>query len=308
MLFLYKYTYINYKKMPELPEVESIRVGLEKVLIGNIILRVEILEDKIISGAGNKRFSSQIKNTEFTENVINKKIVKIERRAKNIIIIFEDNSLIIIHLKMTGQIIFGGGSEAAAKDYTKINIKENKHTHLIFKLKVGTLYYNDIRKFGYVLYYKNIEEAVKAKHFSSLGMEPFDKIFTIKYFTTEIAKKNKNIKTVLLEQTIVVGCGNIYADEICFASKILPNRICKTLSKEEISNLYKNIKKILHLATKMKGSSISDYLLSDGTKGGYAKLHKVYGKHNTSCQICKNILQKIIISGRSSVYCSICQK
>ncbi len=281
--------------MPELPEVENVRIGLEKELVNNSFLSVEIRESKIISSNGTKRIRDKNKENEFVENVVNKKIKSITRRAKNIIITFFDESIIIIHLKMTGQVIFNG--------------EINKHTHIILKLKNNNaILYNDIRKFGYVLYYKNTEEAIKYKHFSKLGLEPFDASFTLKYFKENILKKNKSIKSALLEQSVVVGCGNIYCDEICFASKVMPSRNCKTLSSLEIKDLYKNIIKILSIAIRMGGSSISDYKLVNGDSGKYANNHKVYGKHNTPCVKCKNNLQKIIISGRATVFCSVCQK
>ena len=285
--------------MPELPEVESVRLGLKKVLLNKVILDVEILEGKIVASHSNIRKASVNKNKEFVAGIRNKKIIDIKRRAKNIIIILDDDSVIVVHLKMTGQLIF-----------TKIKKEVNKHTHVIFKLEHGNLYYNDVRKFGYVLYYKDIESAVTNRHFEKIGAEPFDNDFTLEYFTEALKKKNKNIKTTLLEQSIVVGCGNIYADEICFASKVLPSRPCNSLNKKEVSALYANIKSILSNAINSGGSSISDYLLADGSRGSYASQHKVYGKAGQLCRTknCNTTLQKSIISGRSTVYCVRCQK
>lgn len=280
--------------MPELPEVETLRIGLEKVLIGNSILNVEIKNKKIISGNGTKRFSDKKKEIEFISGIINKKIISVARRAKNIIITLSDNSIILVHLKMTGQMVY---DEAP-----------HKHTHIIFKLKKGVLNYNDVRQFGYVLWYENLAGAVSAGHFQKLGFEPFDKNFRVSYFAENIIKKNKSIKAALLEQTVVVGCGNIYCDEICFASNILPTRNCKTLEKIEIENLYKNIIKILSKAIRLGGSSVSDYVAVNGESGKYANLHKVYGKSGLPCPICKNILEKTIISGRATVFCNTCQK
>ncbi len=281
--------------MPELPEVENVRIGLEKELVNNSFSSVYIKENKIISGNGTKRERDTGKEKIFIEGVVNKKIISITRRAKNIMINFKDSSLIIIHLKMTGQLI--------------INKEVSKHTHIIFKLKNGSnLLYNDVRKFGYVLYYKSVADAERVGHFQKLGLEPFDKNFTLKYFKENIVKKNKSIKSALLEQSVVVGCGNIYCDEICFASKVLPSRNCRTLNELELGDLYKNIIKILSIAIRMGGSSISDYKLVNGDSGKYANNHKVYGKNNTPCVICKNNLEKIIISGRATVFCDFCQK
>lgn len=300
--------------MPELPEVESVRLGLQKVLINQTILKVKVLDEKIVSSNSNIRIPNKEKTKEFINKIKNKKIIKIERRAKNIIILLDDDSIILIHLKMTGQLVYGGsakiiGGHPILESYK--NNLPNKHTHIIFELENGKLFYNDTRKFGYVLYYKNLEDAVDKKHFSKIGLEPFDENFTIKYFKENLNSKkykNKILKSVFLDQSIVVGLGNIYADEVCFASDVLPQRKCGTLSEEEIKKLYKNIKLILKKAISLGGSSVSDYLLADGTRGNYARLHNVYGKAGSECVTCKNTLQKETLSGRTTVYCKVCQK
>ncbi|MEA4910809.1 Formamidopyrimidine-DNA glycosylase [bioreactor metagenome] len=299
--------------MPELPEVESIRLGLNRKILGSKILSVEILKPKIIAGNGTKRIASKKKTDLFIKNVANKKITGIKRIAKNLIIELDDKSILLVHLKMTGQLVFVDkkknktlGGHPITESY--LNDLPNKHTCIIFTLNNGTLFYNDIRMFGYVLYYKNILEAKESGHFKNIGLDPFQKEFTLAYFKKEILKKNKNIKSVLLEQSVVTGSGNIYADEICFASKVLPNRNCKTLTEKEISALYKNIKKILALAVEHGGSSVNNYLLADGSRGNYTRLHKVYGKTGEKCVICKNILQKEIVAGRTTVFCKTCQK
>lgn len=299
--------------MPELPEVESIRLGLEKKIINSKIKSVEVLKPKIIFGNGTKRRVSTKKIKEFKAGINGRKIKRLKRIAKNIILELDNEAVLIIHLKMTGQLVFLDkdknrtlGGHPILESYT--SSLPNKHTCLIFQLNNGQLFYNDVRMFGYVLYYKNILEAKKNNHFKNLGLDPFQKEFTLPYFEKEILKKNKNIKSVLLEQSIVTGCGNIYADEICFASHILPTRICKSLSPSEISLLYKNVKKILALAIKHGGSSVNNYLLIDGSRGNYARLHKVYGRAGQNCKICKTKLEKVIVAGRTTIFCKNCQK
>lgn len=318
--------------MPELPEVESIRRGLEKVLIEQKILSVEVISGKIVSSNSNIRIVDKEKVKEFKKGLLNKKITHLKRRAKNIIIELEDKSIILIHLKMTGQLVYEPkDSQIKNKDTIKsVKIKQNKeaniiagghpidvsytnplpnkHTHIIIKLESGTLFYNDVRKFGYVLYYQNQLEAINNGHFVDLGAEPLDSDFSIDYFKKRIISKNKSIKSSLLSQEIVVGVGNIYADEVCFASKINPNRNCQSLTDSEVENLYTNIKKILRDAIQQGGSSISDYLLSDGSRGNYARSHKVYGKAGEPCYICNTPLSKTLISTRTTVYCDRCQK
>lgn len=299
--------------MPELPEVEAIRLGLNKKILGNKILEIEVLKPKIIAGNGTKRIASKTKTENFKKNLIGRKIKNIQRIAKNLIFELDNNAVFIVHLKMTGQLVFVDkkknktlGGHPILESYSED--LPNKHTCVIFTLSSGKLFYNDVRMFGYILYYKNILEARKNNHFKNLGLDPFQKEFTLPYFKKEIKKKNKSLKSVLLDQSVVTGCGNIYADEICFASKVLPSRNTKTLKDAELALLYKNIKKILALAIKHGGSSVNNYLLADGSRGNYARLHKVYGRAGEKCKICKNILQKETLAGRTTVFCKTCQK
>lgn len=299
--------------MPELPEVESLRLGLEKKIINSKIISALIIKPKIISGNSTKRKSNKSKTEKFITSIKNRKIKSIKRIAKNLIIELDNKNVLIIHLKMTGQLVFINnkkektlGGHPIVQSY--IDDLPNKHTAVIFNLNNGKLFYNDIRMFGYILFYNNLLEAKELGHFKNIGLDPFDKNFTLNYFKKELLKKNKNIKSVFLEQSIVNGLGNIYADEVCFASKVLPSRNCKNLKDKEIENLYKNIKSILKLAIKHGGSSVSNYLLADGTRGNYAKLHNVYGKAGEKCIICNDILEKSIISNRTTVFCKNCQK
>jgi formamidopyrimidine-DNA glycosylase len=191
----------------------------------------------------------------------------------------------------------------------------HKHTYIIFQLDTGTLYYNDIRQFGYVLYFENENLLNSEKHFEGIGIEPFDKEFTLPYFQTEINifKKRKiktPIKKILLDQKIVVGCGNIYCDEILWASGILPQRPICQITESEASKIYSNIIKILDKAIHSGGSSVANYLLADGKRGNYTDYHKVYQKDGTPCQKkgCPGTIQKSILAGRGTHFCPIHQK
>lgn len=300
--------------MPELPEVEVLRLGLVKKVLNKKINSVKVLKPKIVSGAGTKRKENLKKVEEFEKEILNEKIIKINRIAKNIILKLTNKKIIIIHLKMTGQLVFiGKDKKRIIGGHPILNsqkeILPSRHTSVIFKLSNGDLFYNDIRMFGYVLYYKNEKEMESSKrHFKNLGLDPFDKNFTLTYFVKALKEKRKSIKSVLLEQSVVVGCGNIYADEACFASKILPKRSAASLSKTESSLLFKNIKNILKKAILYGGSSVSNYLLLDGSKGNFAKLHKVYGRYGKACKACGEILEKAIISNRTTTFCKNCQK
>lgn len=299
--------------MPELPEVEVLRLGLVRKILGSQILEVKVLKPKLIAGYGTKRIASQAKTQSFLTSLKNKKIAKITRIAKNLVFTLNSESLILVHLKMTGQLVFVDkknqrtvGGHPILSSYTE-NLP-NKHTGLIFTLNNGTLYYNDVRMFGYVLYYKNLAEAKKRGHFKDLGLEPLDKNFTLDYFTEALKKKNQSLKAVLLDQSVVTGCGNIYSDEVCFASGIRPGRKANQLTKRETSKLYQSIQRILKKAIRYGGTSISDYLNAEGKKGGFAKFLKVYGRAGEKCLVCGTLLKKTKLSGRTSVYCPLCQK
>lgn len=305
--------------MPELPEVEALRRSLEKVILNSKVTKVEVKNAKIISGNGTKRIPDKNKKKIFEENLLGKKIISLERRAKNIIINFDSGELLLVHLKMTGQLVF------VSSEKSKTNLKNvlgghpieeselslpHKHTYIIFNLNNGNLYYNDIRQFGYVLYFKSRSELDSLNHFDGLGTEPFDPEFTFTYFKTEILKKKSSIKKVLLEQSVVVGCGNIYADEVCHTSHVLPTRICNTLNETELKSIYKNIIQILDKAINSGGSSVANYLLADGKRGNYTDYHKVYKRENQKClqKKCPGKITKIEHSGRGTHFCPICQK
>ncbi|MDQ1281855.1 MAG: Formamidopyrimidine-DNA glycosylase [Patescibacteria group bacterium] len=324
--------------MPELPEVESLRLGLNKKIIGSKILNVKIIKPKLVSSNGTLRKVNKKKEEEFKKEIIGERIKQIKRVAKNLIIELNNEKILIVHLKMTGQLVFESkrthpksfpkylGKDTSEQSEEEVGFKKeriigghpiiksftddlpNKHTAIIFNLSNGTLFYNDVRMFGYVLYFKNILEAKNHGLFKNIGLDPFDKNFTLKYFKEGLGKTNRNLKATLLDQKIVTGCGNIYTDEVCFASKVLPKRNCKSLKEKDIENIYKNIKTILKSAIKHGGSSVSDYLLADWSRGNYAREHKVYGKGGEKCSVCKNILERKIIAGRATVYCKHCQK
>lgn len=311
--------------MPELPEVENLRLGLERYIINQKILKIEVSKPKLVSNKSTKRTPSKKKVEEFIHGLENEKFLKIERRAKNLIFKLSHDKTILVHLKMTGQFVYkskskkdsieGGPARNATYNVAgghPIEISEttlpNKHTHIIFHLDKGTLYYNDTRMFGYVLYYRNQKEFEKENHFKDLGIEPLEKEFDIKYFTQSLKNKKTKIKSVLLSQDIVTGVGNIYADESLFEARILPTRNANTLKESEVEKLHKAIKRIITKAVKVGGSSVATYRLIDSSRGNYAREHKVYGKDGENCFICKTKLEKTLVNTRTTIYCRKCQK
>jgi formamidopyrimidine-DNA glycosylase len=297
--------------MPELPEVESLRRSLVPVLVGQTILEVKVNRGKIVSSSGTTRKDNPTKITEFETRLNGQKIVDMERRAKNIMIKLESGNIILVHLKMTGQLVYKpkvgdlvtGGHPIQESD----SVLPNKHSFVIWELTDGTLFYNDVRQFGYVLFYDSYNAILADGHFSDLGVEPLEDNFTLEEFS-KIKKKTGILKSVLLGQSVVVGLGNIYCDEVCFAAKVRPTRRCNTLTKKEIERLYVEAKRILHLAVENNGSSIANYLLGDGSRGNYANFHLVYGKKGKNCAVCGSPLSDMKIGSRTTIFCKKCQK
>ncbi len=301
--------------MPELPEVENLRMGLSRVIVSQKIRDIKIQKPKLVSGKSTKRTISKQKNLEFIRGLTGERFLSIDRRAKNLIFTLSHGKMILVHLKMSGQFVYKPKKRDVSQLISgghPIELSEtmlpNKHSHVIFELEKGTLFYNDTRMFGYLLYYKDIKNFEKENHFEKLGVEPFDKKFTVKYFGQELQKYKGKIKAVLMEQKIVTGLGNIYADESLFESRIRPERNASTLSTLEVNKLHKAILRILKKAVKVGGSSVATYRLLDDSRGNYAREHKVYGKDGEMCVNCKRPLKKIIVGGRTTIFCPNCQK
>lgn len=212
--------------MPELPEVETIRKGLQKAIVGKTIAGVEIRVAKLFHGDKNE--------------IIGKKIKDVDRRAKQIIIDVEGDNDLLIHLKMTGQLIFDDGKNRVAGGHPSadwIADLPNSTTHIIFDFSDGSkLFFNDMRRFGWIKIFNSQE--LKGKLSDELGVEPFDKEFTVEKISAIIKSKPRwNIKKVLTDQTLISGIGNIYADEALYWAEILPTRLAKDISDDEIPKL-----------------------------------------------------------------------
>lgn len=271
--------------MPELPEVETIKRQLLRKIKGKRIQSVDIRLAKFIKHPLER----------FRKIVEAAKIESVERRAKLIIIKLSSNYSLIIHLKLTGQLIYNG--------------KPDKHTHLIYNFSdQSRLVHNDLRQFGYikVIPTKALSDFFKKEKF---GPEPLDKKFTIGLFKEMLAKrKNAKIKPLLMDQTFLAGIGNLYSDEILFYAKVRPLRKINTLKLKEIKKIYQGIKKILPLAISRRGSSIDTYIDAEGQRGNYPSLLKVYGREDQTCFFCSNKIKRLKIGGRSAHYCPRCQK
>ncbi len=262
--------------MPELPEVETIKVGLSKKIVGLKIKKVEVLSPK--------SFLGDIKDVE------GRKVTDIIRRAKMLSITLDNDLKLLIHLKMSGQLILDG--------------VPTKSTRVIFHFEDGTkLLFNDQRKFGWI---KVISDD---SHFDKLGPEPLEKDFTYEVFKTQILKrKNTPIKVVLLDQEIISGIGNIYACEAVFISKIDPRRKVSDLKDIELKNLYKAVVEVLQKGVNLGGSSSVHYVNIEGVRGTFLEEAFVYKREYKPCKVCGTTLEKLKLGGRGTAFCPNCQK
>ena len=284
--------------MPELPEVEVITRKLGAFLTGKRILSVEVLEPKTIFGVGTIRRSSRPRAAAFETGLKNETIYEVARLGKNILFHFKSGKALVAHLKMTGQFLY-------VSDKLMLS---TKHTRVVFNLNTGKLFFNDTRKFGYLLLYPSIEVSGYRKHFTNVGVEPLSDAFTTEEFWNLTRGKKGKLKSMLLSQKVVAGIGNIYADEICFAAGVRPQRGLHTLKRVEIEHIHASTRDILARAIEAGGSSISDYVQPDAKRGSYAAQHKVYGRAGQACFVCSTLLTKMTLAARTTVFCKRCQK
>lgn len=274
--------------MPELPEVETIRMQLEKYIVGSVIKEIEVK---------NKKYEIN------TEHVLDKKIIGVRRFAKQLAIDLENNYSIMIHVKMTGQLIYRG-SKLQLDNLSKkvIGGINGKHTHLIFHLDNGDLYYNDVRQFGWIKLI-NSEELI----INNFAPEPL-KDLTLEYFTNLLSKSKRNIKVMLMDQAKIGGIGNIYANDALWLAKISPHRSAVSLSSSEVGKLYEAIHTVLKAGLKYGGASELAFVTPDGKEGEYQNHSLIYGHTGEICTNCKTEkIEKFFLGGRGTYWCKICQ-
>ncbi len=271
--------------MPELPEVETVKEVLKQQILNETIERVDIYYDKIIAYPT---------STLFKGKVVGQKINAIKRRGKWLLFVL-DEDILLSHLRMEGRYYI--------KEQKEI---PSKHVHVVFTLSSGReLWYADTRKFGRMVL-QNKEEVEKRAPLNALGLEPWDEALTPLYLKEKLKKKTIPIKTVLLDQSIVVGCGNIYANEVLFLGKVHPLRKANTLTKKELENLIQNIRLVLAKAIKLGGTTIRSYESSEGVHGRFQNALSIHEQE--ICPSCKEKVIKIFVGGRGTYYCPNCQK
>ncbi len=292
--------------MPELPEVETVRRGLEQKLKNFIIKKVEICRESTVAYPIDKK--------DFIEGLQNSLILKWNRRGKYLIaelkknesniidankISFINNGVLVVHLRMTGYFTFNNGITKPCK-HTRIRLFDNNNNELR---------YVDVRSFGQMWWVRDSLLPNKIiKGLGSLGPEPFSENFNISYLTKVISKKTRSIKSILLDQTIVAGIGNIYADESLYSAGISPFREARTIKKYELKKLRIAIIEVLQKSIGAGGTTFSDFRDLEGENGNFGLQTNVYRRTGKQCRKCRNIIERQKISGRSTHWCSKCQK
>ncbi len=299
--------------MPELPEVTTTVAGLNEVLPklkivsawSDYFLHTKNKRTDVIK---NKRFFGHFKN-----ETVGEKVLSAERRGKNVLIHLTHGKTILIHMKMTGHLLYGqyewNGKKWQSSE-VRLSDSFNQFIHLIFTLSNKKhLAFSDMRKFAKV----TIFETHKRNDFvdlASLGPEPLDNLSLQTFKKQLLTKPSKKIKTVLMDQTVLAGIGNIYSDEILWASGVHPERKPQTLSGVEMKSMWMAVKKILSASIKMGGDSMSDYRNVYGEKGSFQNTHKAYRRTEEKClkRRCLGTIQRKVIGGRSAHFCNIHQK
>jgi len=282
--------------MPELPEVETVVRGLRLSLPGRAIAEVRFGKTDFVDNPG-----------EIAERLPGMRIASVARMGKFICVGLQASAPIvpgaesaasllpfylIIHLGMTGRLTVVRSGEPALP-----------HTHVVFLLQDGgELHYTDIRRFGRMLV---LPGSKFADFKSQLGKEPLE--IGAEEFCRDFASRHARVKALLLDQSVLCGVGNIYADESLFRARLHPARIAEKLKKEQLLALHKAVRQVLEEAIRFRGSSVSDYFDSEGKRGVFQLRHRVYQRDGKPCLRCKTILRRVIVAGRSSHFCPSCQ-
>ena len=306
--------------MPELPEVTTTVNGLKKALKGTSFTDVwtDLAKNNPI-----KQFENTIKDKKFfikfKKEITNAKVLSVERRAKNILINISNNKTILIHLKMTGHIIVGkyiynkkeNKWSPDKNERKELHDPYNRFIHAVFTLSNGKyMVFCDTRKFGKITLV-DTPSMHQSTHLMDLGFEPLEDAFTYEKFIYQIQlKSNKYIKTVLMDQSIIAGIGNIYSDEMLWLSNIHPESKSKSIPNKNIQLLFSSMKEILNKGINFGGDSMSDYRNIDGARGNFQNHHNVYRKNNEKCSKngCNGVIIRKVLDGRSAHFCDTHQK
>ncbi|MES2631258.1 MAG: DNA-formamidopyrimidine glycosylase [Patescibacteria group bacterium] len=286
--------------MPELPEVETVRRGLSSLIIGKVI--------KSEAHDTEKGFPNTADDVK--QFLIGATVTDVRRRAKVLMIDLSTDYSLLIHLKMTGQLVFVGETRFGAghPNDSLVNELPDKSTRVTLTFADGTtLFFNDQRKFGWMRLIPTIE-IPNIPFMQKVGPEPLSSDFTATDFIQRLARRPKtNIKAALLDQSVVAGIGNIYADESLWGAKIHPKRLVSSLTKDEMTLLYTEMRAVMNLAVEKGGSSNSTYVNAEGKKGSYMDFARVFRREGLPCPRCGTTIEKSRVAGRGTHTCPFCQ-
>jgi len=288
--------------MPELPEVETVRVGLARLLPGRQIKTVEFDWPKSFPNAP----------ADVDKFLTGSKVLTVKRRAKVLIIDLSTNYSLVIHLKMTGQLVFRSSSEkfgAGHPNQSLVGHLPDKSTRVTLTFNDGSqLFFNDQRKFGWMRLIPTLE-VMNLDFFKKVGPEPLSADFTKQVMRDRLLRrKNSNVKAALLDQTVLAGVGNIYADESLWGAKIHPATLVKDLAARQLYNLYDELIFVLKLAIQKGGSTDKNYVNAEGKRGSYLTFARVFRREGQSCPRCGTVIVKTRVAGRGTHLCPKCQK
>lgn len=287
--------------MPELPEVETVRRGLSSLIIGKVVKAETHDTEK-----GFPNTPSDVQSFLLTAT-----ITDVRRRAKVLMIDLSTGYSLLIHLKMTGQLVFVGETRFGAghPNDSLVNALPDKSTRVTLTFTDGSqLFFNDQRKFGWVRLLPTVE-IPNIDFMQKVGPEPLSKEFTAKEFMQRFKRRAKtNIKAALLDQTVVAGVGNIYADESLWGAKLHPKRLVGSVSEQEFTSLYHELRDVMNLAVEKGGSSNHTYVNAEGKKGSYMDFARVFRREGLACPRCGTTIEKLRVAGRGTHICPHCQQ
>ncbi len=274
--------------MPEYPEVRTFINHLKKQnTINQTIKSVNFIDDKVLKNSNQKS---------FTKFIVGEKIIDIDQIGKLIVISLSHDKFLTVHLRMEGKLFF-----------IDSNIKPNKFTMVELFCGAKKLVYIDFRKFGTFYIYKSRKEFLNSNEVTKIGLQPFDSRLTPTYLLKMFENKNQAIKTSLLDQSIIAGIGNIYADEILFVCKINPLRKAKLLTEKDCKNIIASCNSIMKAAINHFGTTVSSFAFAPNHAGSFQKYLMVHARDGQPCKKCKTTIKKIAVNGRGTYYCPKCQ-
>lgn len=288
--------------MPELPEVETVKRGLEKLIVGKVIDSITYDWPKGFPNSEN----------DINNFLVGAEVVAVKRRAKVLIINLSSDYSLVCHLKMTGQIVYIDSDKkrfgAGHPNDSLINKMPDRSTRVVFTLKDGSrIFFNDQRKFGWIKLMPT-SQIENLAFMQKVGPEPLSQEFTEKEFLERLKKRsNTSIKAAILDQTVLAGVGNIYADESLWGAKIFPGEKVRDVSDTKLKKLRKEIINVLVLSIEKGGSTDRNYVDAEGKKGMYLDFAKVFRREGQNCPRCDNIILKTRVAGRGTHYCPVCQ-